>query len=141
METETQNESNNATRNTLIVFVVIAVALIVGSALIFLSRPDPVEIVVNPPVPTPTPAPTNTPSPVTVYITGEVADPQTTHTVPFGSRVQDVVDLAGGFTENADLDRVNVAGLVRDGDQVNVPSLIDETDTTDSESALPTPSG
>ena len=141
MEADTSNESTHATRNTLIVFAVIAVALIAGSALIFLSRPEPVEIVVNPPVPTPTPAPTDTPSPVTVYITGEVADPQTTHTLPFGSRVQDVVDLAGGFTDDADLDRVNIAGLVRDGDQIDVPSLADDTDSTDSETALPTPSG
>ncbi len=44
---------------------------------------------------------------------------------------------AGGFTEGANKELVNLAGLLRDGDQVHVPKV--RTDTIDG--ALPTPSG
>jgi competence protein ComEA len=54
--------------------------------------------------------------------------------LPVGSRVQDALDAVGGMTENADLERVNLAQILRDGDQIHVPKQ-DETLT------LATPSG
>lgn len=124
---------------TLIAFVIIVIGIIVGSIVLLMSRPDPVAITINPPLPTGTPAPTTTPEPITVYITGAVNNPQTTLTVPFDSRVEDVVNEAGGFTEDANLDLVNLAGIVRDGDQIHIPSL--EEETVVEEDTLPTPSG
>lgn len=139
---QSNSDSSISPRIGLIAFAVLAIAIIVGSVIVLLARPEPVEIVVNPPEPTSTPAPTDTPSPITVYITGEVNEPQSTLTLPFGSRVQDVIDAAGGVTDDADLDRVNLAGIVRDGDQIDVPSLADSAEDTDSAAeALPTPSG
>ncbi len=124
---------------TLIAFVIIVIGIIVGSIVLLMWRPEPVEITINPPLPTGTPAPTSTPEPITVYITGAVNNPQTTLTVPFDSRVEDVVEMAGGFTEDANLDLVNLAGIVRDGNQIHIPSI--EEDTIVEEDTLPTPSG
>jgi competence protein ComEA len=116
-------------------FLVIAVAIIGGIILLLATRPAPVQITVNPPVPTPTLEPSATPSPITVYVTGEVAEPETMVTLPYGSRVEDAIEAAGGATENANLEGVNLAAVVRDGDQVHVPAQ-DEPET-----ALATPSG
>lgn len=123
---------------TVIIFVILIIATVVGGAMLVMSRPEPVEITINPPLPTATSAPTATPEPISIYITGEVNQPQSTITLAYGSRVEDVIEQAGGFTENANLDLVNLAGIVRDGDQIHVPSLEDESEE---DVALPTPSG
>ncbi|MCL4256775.1 MAG: ComEA family DNA-binding protein, partial [Anaerolineae bacterium] len=86
------------------------------------TRPAPVEIVINPPPPTITPAPTLTPAPIVVYITGAVNNPSTV-SMTVGSRVEDAIELAGGFTEDANKDAVNLADILRDGTQIHVPSL------------------
>jgi SLBB domain len=70
---------------------------------------------------TPTPVPTPIPM-IKVYITGAVAQTGTTLDLPLGSRVEDAIAAAGGATETADLQRVNLAQILRDGDQVNVPA-------------------
>ena len=114
-------------RSTIIAFVLIAGAIIGGAILLLISRPDPVQITINPPLPTATAEPTATPGPIEVYVTGAVQNPQTTHTLAAESRVEDAIDSAGGLTAEADLDRVNLAQLLRDGDQVHVPSLNEET--------------
>lgn len=121
-------------RNTIIAFVLVALAIIAGAILLLATRPTPVQITVNPPVPTSTPGPTDTPAPITVYVTGAVATPEQMITLPAGSRVQDAIAKAGGTTDGADLERVNLAGILHDGDQVDVP-LKDQPVT------LATPSG
>ncbi len=71
--------------------------------------------------------------------------PETTFELPFGSRVQDAIAAAGGFTDSANRTLVNLAGILRDGDQVHVPTLDesgdDHGDEQSSELTLPTPSG
>ncbi|WP_315579383.1 ComEA family DNA-binding protein [uncultured Actinomyces sp.] len=57
-----------------------------------------------------------------VHMTGEVRAPGVVR-VKHGSRVSEAVDQAGGFTEDADRDSVNLARLVVDGEQIRVPSL------------------
>lgn len=132
-------ENQASTRTTIIVFIVVILVIIGSGALLLSSRPEPVQITINPPVPTSTPLPTATPAPILVYVTGEVNQPETTVELPNNSRVMDAISASGGFTDNADLERVNIAGILRDGDQVHVPALIEET--AQSEPALPTPSG
>jgi competence protein ComEA len=64
-------------------------------------------------------------------------------TLPQGSRVVDAIDAAGGATEAGDLDRANLAGLLRDGDQIHVfpqPGMGTEEPTPD-DSFLATPQG
>lgn len=57
---------------------------------------------------------------VTVHVAGEVVAPGLVQVVTDG-RVADAVAAAGGSTRNADLSGVNLAALVRDGDQVVIP--------------------
>lgn len=125
---------DSSPRLTIAAFIIIALAIIGGAVLLLSTRPEPVKITINPPPPTPTPLATFTPAPITVYITGAVGEPESTISLPPGSRVQDAIDAVGGTTENANLEAVNLAGILRDGDQVHVPELNVET-------VLPTPSG
>lgn len=106
-----------------VVFLLVAVALIAGVAVLLWRRPEPTTITVIPPEPTPIPTASPTPGPYTVYVTGEVAEPEILVTVPYGSRVKDAIEAAGGSTDNADLARVNLSQILNDGDQVHVPAL------------------
>lgn len=108
-----------SSRPTILAFLILAAALIGAIVLLLVSQPTPVQITIIPPEPTLTPAP---PGPITVYITGEVRQTGT-FTIPFGSRVEDALTAAGGTTENADLTRVNLAAVLRDGDQLHVFAL------------------
>lgn len=86
-------------------------------------RPAPIMIV--PPAPTATLAPTDTPGPILVYVNGQVAVPAV-YQLPPGSRVQQAVEAAGGFIEDANTAVVNLALPLTDGAQVYVPAQ-DET--------------
>lgn len=57
---------------------------------------------------------------LTVYVSGEVAQPGLV-SVPTGSRVADAISAAGGATERAVLSALNLASLVSDGQQIIVP--------------------
>jgi competence protein ComEA len=117
------NDQQPPARTTILAFFLLAFAIVGGGVLLLVTRPQPVQITINPPLPTATAEPTATPGPITVYITGAVQQPQTTLSLPFGSRVQEAVEAAGGLLDEADRDRVNMAQILRDGDQVHVPSL------------------
>lgn len=56
---------------------------------------------------------------VVVHVGGEVADPGL-YTMPPGSRVSDAVDEAGGPLADADLDLLNLARPLQDGEQILV---------------------
>ncbi len=127
----------SSARGSFIVFLILIILISLSGALLLFSRPEPISITIKPPPPTATPIPTPTPRPILVYVTGEVSRRGTQHFLPYGSRVSDAVAAAGGFTEGANKELVNLAGLLRDGDQVHVPKV--RTDTIDG--ALPTPSG
>jgi competence protein ComEA len=125
--------------STIVVLAVMGIFIIGSGALLLSSRPKPVSITINPPIPTATPAPTATPSPILVYVTGAVMQPQTTVQIPYDSRVADAIAAVGGLSNTADRTRVNLAGTLRDGDQVHVPEIVlDNTQTVPN--ALPTSS-
>ncbi len=128
--------------STIAAFVVVTLAIVAGGWLLLSSRPEPVAITIFPPESTATPLPTPTPEPVTVYVTGAVQEPETLLTLPFGSRVEDALDAAGGTTNAANLTQVNLAARLRDGDQVHVPSVVQSSPQEQTGAAqLPTPSG
>ena len=77
-------------------------------------------------------APGTTAAALVVHAAGAVATPGV-HRVPSGARVADVLDAAGGVTTDADLDRVNLAAPVADGQRLYVPRL--------GEAAIPVPIG
>lgn len=127
----------SSSRASLIAFLILVILISLSGALLLLSRPAPISITIKPPPPTATPIPTPTPLPIVVYVTGEVSRRGTQHFLPYGSRVSDAVAAAGGFTHLANKELVNLAGILRDGDQVHVPGI--RTDSLDG--ALPTASG
>ncbi|MCA9893338.1 MAG: helix-hairpin-helix domain-containing protein [Anaerolineae bacterium] len=133
--------SDNSTRTTILATLVVTILIIAGLIAVIASRPEPVVMTINPPVPTPTLVPSATPSPVLVYVTGAVAQPGTTVRVPYNSRVQDVLEAVGGTTDEADLTRVNLAAVIHDGDQIHVPILGDDSEQAGVIPALPTRSG
>ncbi len=70
----------------------------------------------------PTPPPEAGPAPVTVHVTGGVAAAGV-RTLPADARVGDAVAAAGGVTEDADLERINLARPLVDGEHVHVPRI------------------
>jgi competence protein ComEA len=57
---------------------------------------------------------------VVVHVAGAVREPGV-YRLPAGSRVTDAVERAGGPTEHADVDGINLAAPLSDGQQVVVP--------------------
>ena len=57
-----------------------------------------------------------------VYVCGSVQNPGV-YELSEGSRVCDALDAAGGFSENADQKRINLAGILRDGDMIFFPEI------------------
>lgn len=87
--------------------------------------------------------PAEPPAPVeiVVYVTGEVANPGV-YSVGDGDRLADVVALAGGATDAADLNRVNLATHVSDAMHYRIPALGDAVEAdVDSMDAPVVPDG
>jgi len=59
-----------------------------------------------------------------VFISGAVQTPGV-YQLPAGARVVDVLQRAGGFTIEANVNAINQAASVHDGDQVHVPTLVE----------------
>lgn len=116
-------------RYRLIVYSVLALAIGAGVFALLASRPEPASIAIIPPEPTavpsatPIPSATPTPGPFLVYITGAVERPNVLVTLDYGSRVIDALNAAGGSRIDANLDLVNLAQRLADGDQIHVPTL------------------
>lgn len=58
---------------------------------------------------------------VVVYVTGRVASPGVL-TMPAGSRVGEAIEAAGGPSEGADLESLNLARVIADGEHIVVPA-------------------
>ena len=112
-------------------WIVVAVALAVaaGGGAWFAGRPVPPPPVVTAPVVT-------GPGTLTIHVSGAVHRPGLVHISP-GGRMADAIAAAGGALPGADLDAVNLAAPVRDGDQVHVPVAGDDEGGT----AAATPGG
>jgi competence protein ComEA len=61
--------------------------------------------------------------PLRVYVMGAVNRPGV-YALARASILQDALDAAGGATRQADVSHLNLALLLRDGDQINVPALL-----------------
>lgn len=115
-------ESARASRGELALLVVLGVA-IVGSGLFVLMRTSdppapPVQKVREPAEARPEPSPE--PGVLVVHVAGRVAKPGV-YRLTEGSRVQDALMAAGGPTPEADVDALNLASLVADGQKVFLP--------------------
>ncbi|MCL2853453.1 MAG: helix-hairpin-helix domain-containing protein [Defluviitaleaceae bacterium] len=65
-----------------------------------------------------------------VQVSGEVLSPGVFE-VPPGTRVMDVLELAGGASYYSNLDQLNLVGFVRDGQRINVPRVANVLDRID----------
>jgi competence protein ComEA len=65
---------------------------------------------------------TSTPGKITVYVSGAVATPGV-YVLPEGSRVDNAIQAAGGFITGSEKERVNLAALIIDGEQIDVPGI------------------
>lgn len=64
--------------------------------------------------------PVPTEKPIVVHITGAVPRPGV-YALPKDARVQDVISAAGGFLAEAQKDGINLARLLEDGEQLDIP--------------------
>ena len=64
-----------------------------------------------------------TPAGPVAYVTGEVLNPGVYTLPPGGDRIIDVIEAAGGFTDLADVDSVNLAAKVFDEQHIRVLAL------------------
>jgi competence protein ComEA len=102
-------------------FLFAAIVVAVAGIILFESRrPRPQPIILSTPVPLPSPEVTPTPSPLRVYVSGAVVQPDV-YLLPAGSIVKDALLAAGGAVDDADLDRINLALSVTEGQHIYVP--------------------
>jgi competence protein ComEA len=87
-----------------------------GLGAVVLRWHEPAPIVINPP------APTATASPIQVYVSGAVIKPDV-YVLPPEAIVRDAINSAGGASSEADLNGINLAAGLRDGDRVHVPKI------------------
>lgn len=71
---------------------------------------------------------------ISVYICGAVRTPGV-YELPEGSRMLDVVSMAGGFLDNVDERNLNLASLLKDGQQITV-FTIDELEADPDRSVI-----
>lgn len=95
-----------------IAFGVVFGLLAAGVVLLVNSPPRGEAISLSPPP---------TPSPLIIHVTGAVTHPGV-YTLPWGSRVSDAIDVAGGQLHDADDQSLNLAAFVQDGDRIWVPA-------------------
>lgn len=119
-------------RNRNVVFIILVLVTLGGAGVFYLRRPTPEPIEILPPeattlVATPVPLPSSTPTlaPVRVYITGAVVRSDV-YVLPAGSIIKHAIEAAGGFTPDADWERINQAQELRDQQQIHVPRLGEE---------------
>lgn len=100
---------------------------------VFADDPDEVSSVENEPVAAVSHEPPEeepqAPQTILIYITGEVENPNV-YELPLNSRVKDAVDAAGGATENAALDAINLSLRISDEDHIMIPKIGEEATQT-----------
>ncbi len=67
--------------------------------------------------------PTPTPGNLVIYVSGAVVTPGV-YNLPVGSRVGDAIKAAGGLAVGAEEQSINLAAPLSDGDQVDVPGIV-----------------
>lgn len=101
-----------------LVAVVVVVAL-GAAALAWWSRPRPEPVLAQPATAAPAVATPTTPAELVVAVSGEVHEPGLVE-LPPGARVADAIEAAGGLLPGADVDQLNLARKVVDGELIAV---------------------
>ncbi len=98
--------------------IAVVAALVAIGIMLWVDRMRPVAIVFE------TPAAET----IEVSVSGAVGSPGVVE-VPAGARLVEVVDAAGGFTDDANTDVLNLAGRVGDGEAVTIPRAGESTES------------
>jgi competence protein ComEA len=98
-----------------IAVAVLAIAGVGGWAWYGSTAPEPAPLLVET-------ADTPSQETITVHVSGQVVAPGLV-VVADGSRLADAIAAAGGTTRDADLERVNLATPIQDGQQVVIPGI------------------
>lgn len=64
---------------------------------------------------------------IVIHITGEIKTPGIIK-IKENSRLADAIEAAGGLTENADINKINLAYIVSDGQKIYIPNINDKTE-------------
>jgi competence protein ComEA len=78
--------------------------------------------------------PPPSPQPLVVHVSGAVLNPGL-YQLPPGSRVQDAIQAAGGLLPEADEGTLNLAALLKDGQRVLAPTVVQAQATAASNSS------
>ena len=110
----------------LLILTGVLIGLLAAGGILLIAQPErgvPITLMPAPThTPTGMPKPTTTPMPIQVMIKGQINTPGI-YNLDKESRLFDLIELAGGLTENADIDRVNNVFILRDGDYFYIPSI------------------
>ena len=146
MDSQLPQETSSSNLYWSIAMIGLAVAIVVSVVYLSLNKPETTTVEIQPPLPTATERPTPTPAPLEIHVVGEVNDMVEGEGVrlsmPPGSRVEDAIEAAGGPTDNANLEAVNLAQLLQDGDRIEIPAKVsaDEDGEENASNAEPVPS-
>lgn len=122
-------------KNALYVLLGVMAGFVLAGVLVFVSRApagEPIALL---------PAPTK--APVVVHVIGAVPRPGL-YEFAEGARVQDAIDAAGGLLADASVETVNLALLLEDGQQLEIPFVAGfvpatQSSTVDLPSSTPIP--
>ena len=102
-------------KNALYVLLGVMAGFVLAGVLVFVSRAPAGNAI------TLQPAPTD--APIAVHVIGAVPRPGL-YEFPEGTRIQDAIDAAGGLLAEADSASLNLAALLEDGQQLNIPYAV-----------------
>jgi competence protein ComEA len=104
----------------------VLIGLLAAGGILLIARPErgiPITLMPAPTLtPTGLPTPTATPAPIEVLIKGQINMPGI-YKLEKETRLFDLIAIAGGLTEEADIDRVNNVFILRDGDYFYIPFI------------------
>ena len=99
-------------KNALYVLLGVMAGFVLAGVLVFVSRAPEGEPIILEPAPTK--------APLAVHVIGAVPRPGL-YEFAEGARVQDAIDAAGGLLASANVDSLNLAELLEDSQQLNIP--------------------
>lgn len=103
------------------IFAALIALILVGGGVLASRRPQPKPLEIQIPTPSPT-----VERVIRVHIAGAVVNPGV-YTLKDGDRVTDAIAAAGGFTEDANRDALNLAARLADGQKITVPRMGEPT--------------
>lgn len=99
-------------KNVITVLLGIMAGFALAGILFFVSRAPAGEPIVLQPAPTK--------APIAVHVIGAVPRPGL-YEFSEGARIQNAIDAAGGLLTSANIESINLAALLEDGQQLNIP--------------------